>query len=557
MSSAATYGTLHRDETGGWVLDDLPPHVCGRAKALFKGINATARPPYRLAGGPDLDCDLDWFMQRYPLAMSDADRSRIMLGKETFHANQREVLRILSEDWKPSESTGFREGLAPRPYQTQAAELTHKLGRLLLVDELGLGKTCTAVALLTMADTLPAAIVVQPHLATQWRREIERFTPLRVHIVKGRTPYELPEADAYIFKYSNVSGWCDYLSAGPFNTVIYDEVQELRRGTETAKGQACDILTAHCAYRLGLTATPIYNYGDEIFNVCEFIAPNALGTRMEFLIEWCRWGREVGDPKALGAYLRDIHVMLRRTYEEVAGQCPSVQPANKVIRHVPYDDAVAASAEQQTRELAIRVLEGSFTESGQAAREFDKMMRLFTGLAKARAVAAVVRMLVENGEPVLLAGWHRDVYRIWLEELKDLKPAMYTGSETPGQKDKARDAFVNGDTDLLIISLRSGAGLDGLQTRGRTVVIGELDWSPKVHDQLIGRLNRPGQKSLVDAIFLLTDNGSDPVIAETLGIKASQSHGITDPFSSAPSVTSDESRVKKLARHYLAEKEPA
>jgi hypothetical protein len=57
----------------------------------------------------------------------------------------------------------------------------------------------------------------------------------------------------------------------------------------------------------------------------------------------------------------------------------------------------------------------------------------------------MVRIMVEGGEPVVLVGWHRDVYDIWLE-LRDLKPAMYTGSESaagrtqrppvPGRRDR-------------------------------------------------------------------------------------------------------------------------
>ena len=82
-----------------------------------------------------------------------------------------------------------------------------------------------------------------------------------------------------------------------------------------------------------------------------------------------------------------------------------------------------------------RPLTGSFTERGNAARDLDLMVRQATGIAKARAVADVVRILVEGGEPVFaIFGWHRAVYDIWLERLADLNPAMYTGSESRQQK---------------------------------------------------------------------------------------------------------------------------
>jgi len=135
---------------------------------------------------------------------------------------------------------------------------------------------------------------------------------------------------------------------------------------------------------------------------------------------------------------------------------------------------------------------------------------------------------------------------------------MYTGSESIKQKEESKIKFLNGETNLFIISLRSGIGLDGLQKRCRMVVVGELDWSPEVHHQLISRADRDGQEEQVTAIFLTTDCGSDPLIIDMLGLKASQSHGILNPFASGiQEQYTDESRIKLLAKKYLDKKEIA
>lgn len=163
-------------------------------------------------------------------------------------------------------------------------------------------------------------------------------------------------------------------------------------------------------------------------------------------------------------------------------------------------------------------------------------------------------MIVESGEPVLLAGWHRDVYDIWCKELSDLKPVMYTGSESPAQKEESKRKFISGESDLMMISLRSGVGLDGLQERCRIVVLGELDWSPKVHEQIIGRIDRDkitGDNNHVTAIYLVSDSGSDPAVIDILGLKSSQSSGITDPLQAIEENYVDESRIKKIAEQYL------
>lgn len=549
--SARTYGAM-RAISGGWEITDLEPHVSLRLKSVFPRIPRRARVPFTLTGGAQLDADLSWFLLRYPLRMSAADSAKLAERKELFEAQQAELAGIIAGDWAPSTLTKFRHNRPPYPYQAQAAEMCRRLGRLLLMDDVGMGKTISALATIAAPECLPAAVVVQPHLADQWKEDyIEAFTHMKAHVIKGTKPYELPPADIYIFRYSNIAGWVDYIHEAPFKAVIFDEIQELRRGIGTAKGAAARAFLEHAGVKMGLTATPIYNYGSEIFNIVEFLDPGALGTWGEFVTEWCTFhgsNWKVDEPAALGTHLQELHMSLRRSEVDVGSQMP---PINTIIQTVPYDEEVAAEAEDLARTLALTVTKGDFTSSGQAAREFNALMRHTTGVAKARHVAGFVKILLEAGTPVLLVGWHRDVYRIWNEELAAHNPIMFTGSESTTAKRKAKQAFVSGKTNLLIMSLRSGTGLDGLQERGHTVVFGELDWSPQVHKQVIGRLRRPGQERQVDAIYLIADGGADPYMVSVLGLKADQSRGILDPLSGTETQHSDASRIKELARLYL------
>jgi hypothetical protein len=72
-----------------------------------------------------------------------------------------------------------------------------------------------------------------------------------------------------------------------------------------------------------------------------------------------------------------------------------------VIHEVEYDHDEVKKQEDLLRQLAIKVTTGSFIERGEASRELDMLMRLMTGVSKARYVAAYVKMLLDNGEPVL------------------------------------------------------------------------------------------------------------------------------------------------------------
>lgn len=540
-----TYGALaHVGDA--WVIGALEPHAIIRLKALFPQIPIAAGPPFKFRDTPERAADLAWFLHRYPLAASASDIGRLAGAVEKHAAAQDAMEMILRADYTPPPLVGLREGMEIRPYQAQAIALLEASGGLLVGDEVGLGKTFITAGACLSPGALPAIVVYHAHLQRQWCEVIERFTTLRAHPVKGTRPYGMPACDVMVFRYSQIAGWADVIGWMGVGLVAFDEVQDLRRGEETEKGRAARRLADHAVRRLGLSATPIYNYGAEIWNVMRFLNAAALGGFDEFGREW-GFG-VIRDPKALGTYLRDSHVFIRRTKADVGQQMP---PVNRIVDTIDYDRVEMASIDDLARDLAHRATTGEFIQRGAATRMLDLRVRHATGVAKAKSVATIARILVEGGTPIVLVGWHRDVYDIWLSELAHLKPALYTGSETAAGKNASRDAFVNGQTNLLIMSLRSGAGLDGLQYRASTMVFGELDWSPGVHHQCIGRLDREGQKEPVTAIFLVCEDGSDPPMMEVLGLKAAQASAIVDPSLGVQRVAADGEGLKRLVRRYL------
>jgi SNF2 family DNA or RNA helicase len=132
---------------------------------------------------------------------------------------------------------------------------------------------------------------------------------------------------------------------------------------------------------------------------------------------------------------------------------------------------------------------------------------------------------------------------------------MYSGSESISQKDAAKKAFTEGDSRVMLMSLRSGAGIDGLQKYCRTVVNVELDWSPGVHEQFTGRLLRDGQDDVCYEYWLVSDNGSDPTVASVLGIKKAQVDGIrADSRDLFEKINTDDNHIKTLAKAFLEKK---
>lgn len=196
---------------GQWLITDLKPHVSMRFKDVFKGIRFGERPPYRLQDREDRAVDLDWFTSRYPLALTDRAAAHMATRLAAYGAGRQRLEELQAPDYRATLLTGFRPGEKARAHQLRAAEMLRQTGRLLLLDEVGLGKTVSALAAISDGWGLPAAIVVQPHLSGQWIADyIRRFTDLTAVEVKDRSPRTLPPADVYVFRYSNVGAWSDY-----------------------------------------------------------------------------------------------------------------------------------------------------------------------------------------------------------------------------------------------------------------------------------------------------------------------------------------------------------
>lgn len=548
--TARAYGRIEMNAEGpGFVLSEAPAHVMIRLKAVFPALHKASRGPFRFPPDKMTCADLDWFVQRYPMELGDGVVRALEAGVATLKADRAEAGRILSPNWTPPAYAGLRPGQAVRDGQARNVEILQRFEGLLVADRVGAGKTYTAATAMLREGNLPAVVVAPAHLSRQWVEVLHRFTTLTAWEVETTKPYDLPPADVYVFRYSNIGKWVDafgqFTDQAGLGLVVFDEISELRHGRDTVKGRACLGLAHAARRRLGLDATPLYNWGVEIWTIMQYLRPEVFGERDDFLREFAPSGR-LEDPQAVRALLVDAHAMVRA---EPVGAIP----VKKSIIHVDHDVEQLASAEAWAAEMARKAREGTFNERGQAVRDLDLRMRQLTGVAKARSVAHLARMAMAGGEKVLLAGWHREVYSIWLKELAEFRPRLYTGTETQRQKREAFEAFVRGGCQCLIISLRSGKGLDGLQAASKTVIIGELDWSPATHTQVIGRLAREGQEAdEVHAIFPVAADGSDPPMVEMTGLKASEQHGVLD--GDAPldvSARDDGSRVQALVERYL------
>ena len=280
------YGTLSYNRRRKCWEIHAEPCVTEMAKRLFPGCEGSGRGLARFTAHRRVVGDLNWLMLRYPLEVRESDRARWEEALEDARefAVRREAARRAPESAEPPGE--FRAELMDFQKKGLAFLLNNR--RCLLADDMGLGKTVQALAFLCATKAYPALICAPPHLLTNWRREIDRFLgpEIRVHVLRGLTPHDLPEGEIYLTHYLLLRGWKEALPKMGFRTVIFDEMQELRHaGTE--KYSAASLVSSAAENVVGLSGTPIYNHGGEIWNVINVLDFHFLGDWESFSREWC------------------------------------------------------------------------------------------------------------------------------------------------------------------------------------------------------------------------------------------------------------------------------
>lgn len=556
-----TFGTLtkvKKDQGYYWLIDG-DPQVAVMAKRLFPGSEGRGSGKAKFPANKRTFADLVWFLQRWPLQI---------VNPEDFDADYQETCEYVAKRQAINANpvcavpdVVFKGEL--RPFQQEGLSWMLTNRRTLLADEMGLGKTVQALSMLATEQAWPALIVVPPHLVRHWEDKTPDFLDtgtseyplfsqgkLSVHVIRGtKKDQGLPPAHIYIIHYLLLRAWRQVLMNLGIKRVVFDEIQELRHaGTE--KYSAASEIASQAEDVIGLSGTPIYNRGGEIWNVLNIIEYHCLGDWDSFTREWCTgYGTDtVRDPDVLGAHLRREGLMLRRRKEDVLKDLP---PKRRIVEKVDADEGMFADLILKAVSLAKEAEQiKNNLARGRAEREAINETRMATGVSKAHAAAAFVRGLVEAEEPTLVFAHHHAVVDILLEQLRDLNPVCITGRETETQKWDAKEAFRTGKADICIISLRSATGIDGLQERARVVVFAELDWSPAVHSQAEDRAHRDGQLDSVLCYYLVSANGTDPEMQEALGLKVSQFIGLMgdDPESAEDRALSAQASTSHMQR---------
>ena len=419
-------------------------------------------------------------------------------------------------------------------------------GNALLADDMGLGKTVQTLAYIASEkQSLPALIIAPLVTLNNWKREIERFLSKKsrngrivIDQVPSTTMIRMGKAenigtfDFYIINYELLRKRLLDLSKLNIRTLVCDEVQHLRSKT-TQKYAAVKRLAAMKSinYRVGLSGTPIYNHGSEIWPIIDILKPGLLGNFKEFCEYFC-YLNDKGTAIVLESKRESLrcelekHVMLRRKKSDVL---------KDLKEKVRYREIIDADVNYYKNEL--NKIWGKLEEEQKNAKtEFDRSAsynraiqseRQVAGIAKLPHVINFVKNIMEIEESVVVFCHHKYIHKLLHESLAEFSPAAIIGGQTDKIRQKSIDDFQNGDTKLMIAGLRAG-NLGINLTRAKYIIFAELDWSPAIHLQAEDRLHRIGQKNTVFAYYLIGNGTLDNHVADILVDKSYEIDSIMD-----------------------------
>ena len=436
------------------------------------------------------------------------------------------------------------QGVEAHWYQVETVRkvLKQYRGRVLLADEVGLGKTIEAGMVLKeyllrgMAERI--LILTPASLVGQWRDEMA--SKFGIDCATSHDPLLRSDPAAFWAQPRVIASiaaarrqeQADLLAGLNYDVVVVDEAHHLR---DQASASYRLVNRLQKRFLLLLSATPVQNSLLELYNLLTLLQPGIFRTPKEFRSVYMVPGkpREPANRDRLRELMRGV--MVRNTRALAALRMPRRQAST--LRAVPEPAEAACYEELSTliREAAAQEVTGTPGGEGphrlslqhllaaagsspaaacraiaRIAERFPADPRWQTLLARTRAITAgaketaLLRLLAQNpAEKKLVFVHHRDSLTHLADRLsrRKLPFALFSGDLTGPQKDAAVDAFR--DHVPLLLCTESGGEGRNLQFCN-TLINFDIPWNPMAIEQRIGRIDRIGQTREVFVFNLVT-----------------------------------------------------
>ncbi len=396
-------------------------------------------------------------------------------------------------------------------------------GRVLLADEVGLGKTVEAGMVLKeymlrgMAERI--LILTPASLVGQWQEEMESKFGLEFITSQDRTLHRdavafwgQPRIIASIAAARREDN-AEHLLGRQFDLIIVDEAHHLKNRS-SKNWKLIDGLRKR--FLLLVSATPIQNSLVELYNLLTLLKPGIFKTEKEFRSIYVTPGnpRVPSNRGRLQELMRDV--MIRNTRALVDVRLPARHAATVLVEPAPeeldcYQELSrrirALPEDQRTQNsMALHHLIEAAGSSPRAAAaslarllkpespaDWQELSEKYGRLVRSAKSDALLSLLERNpSEKKLVFARFRETLHMLGDSLRGhgIPFTCFEGSLSGTEKDKAIERFR--EEVPVLLSTESGGEGRNLQFCS-TLINFDLPWNPQLIEQRIGRIHRIGQ----------------------------------------------------------------
>ncbi|MBQ3265774.1 MAG: DEAD/DEAH box helicase [Ruminococcus sp.] len=402
-----------------------------------------------------------------------------------------------------------------RRYQEWGVKYIIAQRRVLLGDEMGLGKTVQAIAAmvhLRNGGSTHFAVVCPASVLTNWCREIEKHSDLRVIKVHGNDKTAalqdwIDKGGVAVTTYETTAVF-ELDPAFRLSMLTVDEAHYIKNPS-AQRTQNVKKLCAHADRLLFMTGTALENRVGEMATLITILNQSVSKEIQPMLsLSSAPQFREAVAP-----------VYYRRKREDVLTELPELVESYEWCDLLPEEKKVYKDA----------IAEQNFMAARRVSWNVDDLSRS----SKAIRMTGLIEEAKEEGRKVLIFSFFLDTVAKVANLLGESCMEPITGSVSPARRQEIIDEFDKAPAGAVLVAQIQSGGT-GLNIQSASVVIlCEPQLKPSIENQAISRAYRMGQARSVLVYRLLCDDTVDERIINILAEKQKEFDAFADESKAA------------------------
>ncbi|WP_044640454.1 DEAD/DEAH box helicase [Risungbinella massiliensis] len=415
-------------------------------------------------------------------------------------------------------------GFDPLPHQIDVVKrVLHEMhGRAILADEVGLGKTIEAGLILKeymLRGLVKKALILVPSsLVLQWTRELN--AKFQISAVAQKKEWMWDKYDVIVASMDTAKRdpHREFVLKQHYDLLIVDEAHKLKN-RRTKNWQFINEMQKK--YCLLLTATPVQNELEELYNLVTLLKPGQLGQETQFNKDFVKSKRKAKNEEQLREEIQRVLIRNRR-------RDSNLHLTERIVQTIPieltdeeralYEGVTSFVRESyQTGQgdlksmLSLLVLQKEVCSSRDAvfhtlfkivkkaeegkeslSPEVTHIIELLRRVTTSSKVVKAVELVEEIGDKVIIFTEYRATQDMLIRALaqRGIYAVPYRGGFNRNKKDWMMELFQK-RAQVMVATEAGGEGIN-LQFCHHVINF-DMPWNPMRVEQRIGRVHRLGQ----------------------------------------------------------------